>query len=410
MSLLQKEVALCKQEGIDLTTPIPKPKRDAGPLLRQLFQSLQFRPDSPDPSAWFMARNAGKLTVEALERDRKTLALLAKVGECDGSTYLPDSPRYSYATTDLAKPVSRLMALCMVKAEWESRKGKPVDAVHTLGEITKTLNLIYPQDRFAMLFKRAAASDSVGFFLHKLIQRHGTDPQVRQECRSVLAHLLPSINLQEVAKQEAIWGWNVVQTGGYQEEQYYDEAEGENPIATKPRLNRDLIWNLRAEGTRAALLTGYLRYYRSLVKNYPKDPEDFAEMTKPSPASPSASGRMDLVYGLGRGYDGWQYSEIVPVLEHRRLLQIEIAMLDRYAQAPSWPVKIPRDLGISVFDPFNHLLLHYKPSPNGFMLYSVGPNGRDEGGLEQTNMLVNRTDGDIVVRFPFPSTAVRKAP
>ena len=45
----------------------------------------------------------------------------------------------------------------------------------------------------------------------------------------------------------------------------------------------------------------------------------------------------------------------------------------------------------------------YRLQPNGYMLYSVGPNGRDDGGLrhEDRTAVVNEVSDDLVVQIPI---------
>jgi hypothetical protein len=57
--------------------------------------------------------------------------------------------------------------------------------------------------------------------------------------------------------------------------------------------------------------------------------------------------------------------------------------------APKYLPAIPDDL-------FSGKPLVYKPSDHGYLLYSVGPNGKDDGGRDTPD------SDDLVVRMPVP--------
>jgi hypothetical protein len=64
--------------------------------------------------------------------------------------------------------------------------------------------------------------------------------------------------------------------------------------------------------------------------------------------------------------------------------------------APKYLPQVPADL-------FTGGPLAYRPQPNGYVLYSFGPNGRDDGGLrhEDRTAGVNEVSDDLVVRIPI---------
>jgi hypothetical protein len=64
--------------------------------------------------------------------------------------------------------------------------------------------------------------------------------------------------------------------------------------------------------------------------------------------------------------------------------------------APKYLPQVPADL-------FTGGPLAYRPQPNGYLLYSFGPNGRDDGGLrhEDRTKGVNEVSDDVVVRIPI---------
>ena len=59
---------------------------------------------------------------------------------------------------------------------------------------------------------------------------------------------------------------------------------------------------------------------------------------------------------------------------------------------PKYAAEIPTDV-------FTGSDLHYKPSGDGYLLYSVGPNAKDDGGKETGNDKEGKGWDDIVVRI-----------
>ena len=51
-----------------------------------------------------------------------------------------------------------------------------------------------------------------------------------------------------------------------------------------------------------------------------------------------------------------------------------------------------------MFNPFSGKPLHYKLDSAGPVIYSVGPNGKDEGGMPRAPV----SEGDLVWRYRLP--------
>jgi hypothetical protein len=73
---------------------------------------------------------------------------------------------------------------------------------------------------------------------------------------------------------------------------------------------------------------------------------------------------------------------------------------DRYPKelaelSPNYLAEVPQDI-------FSGKPLIYRPTKDGYLLYSVGPNGQDDGGRSYDDEGEPRGD-DIVVRMPLPA-------
>lgn len=75
-------------------------------------------------------------------------------------------------------------------------------------------------------------------------------------------------------------------------------------------------------------------------------------------------------------------SSLVRDLSMRRMLLILVACLRHYNEHDTWPESIP-NLGDTSIDPFSGKPFKMITSAHSLRLYSVGPNGRDDGGISQ---------------------------
>jgi hypothetical protein len=104
-----------------------------------------------------------------------------------------------------------------------------------------------------------------------------------------------------------------------------------------------------------------------------------------------------IVSAIGRVKE--RYWEVIAQM---RITRAGLALLqDKKAQG-AFPQAIeslkPKDLN----DPFSNGPLLYRPNPSGFILYSVGPDQKDNGGSPRGKK--QKTDWDIVWQFPGEST------
>ncbi len=63
---------------------------------------------------------------------------------------------------------------------------------------------------------------------------------------------------------------------------------------------------------------------------------------------------------------------------------------------PKYVAEVPKDI-------FDDADLHYRRDSGGYLLYSVGPNGKDDGGRGRDDCKNNEGWDDLVVRMPAPA-------
>lgn len=89
--------------------------------------------------------------------------------------------------------------------------------------------------------------------------------------------------------------------------------------------------------------------------------------------------------------------------QHRLNVQIAVALAAYRLDKARYPAKlddlVPNCLATVPLDVFTGKPLTYRPNETGYLLYSVGPNGRDETGRGIKDQW---TGDDIIVRMPLP--------
>lgn len=75
-----------------------------------------------------------------------------------------------------------------------------------------------------------------------------------------------------------------------------------------------------------------------------------------------------------------------------RITRIALQLQQHQRQSSSYPKCMTEMTGLNTTDPFTEKSLIYKPTETGFILYSVGSNWKDDGGL----VAEKKEDGDIV--------------
>lgn len=85
------------------------------------------------------------------------------------------------------------------------------------------------------------------------------------------------------------------------------------------------------------------------------------------------------------------------------LARAQIDLLQHKLRTGRFPAKLS-DLQAAPKDPFSGKMLVYRPTKSGFKLYSVGPDGIDDGGTRTRQP--NTGNSDLVVEHPFDDSRV----
>jgi hypothetical protein len=205
------------------------------------------------------------------------------------------------------------------------------------------------------------------------------DPRVLKLSRDVLAALGPATDLHRVISGEIVLAHRLNDVlGDRGAERFFRD------VGIKEDQANDLnMRGLRFEPVRLANEVTMLRYWRVYDEKMPKDPEDIAAVeaaqTAATAAVSSESASSRVMLELVTRLTGDETEPLRVCLAQRRVLASAIAALEQHARTGKFPADIAGD-GRASRDPFGRGLLRYLPTKTGFLLYSVGPNHRDDGG------------------------------
>jgi hypothetical protein len=147
------------------------------------------------------------------------------------------------------------------------------------------------------------------------------------------------------------------------------------------------------------MITFWRRIFQALVSeqvDYAKTKAamEAVEDTFIEPQNPAAP----LTYMLSAHVQA--YTSRTEVEAFRRILRTASAILNSWSTTRKFP-KVAPDLGLSSADPFSLKPLIYKRTAAGFILYSVGKDGQDDGG-QHRNPKDSEMPFDIVFEYPRP--------
>jgi hypothetical protein len=216
----------------------------------------------------------------------------------------------------------------------------------------------------------------------KLMKAHPEDRTILAGVSHILGGLKPQPNLERALEWEFVYAVAVTRAR---------EPRTENESISS-RLKRSLYQTPIENHAMAQRIHGYRIY----LEHMPKDPTDYdgiksafeyaAKFTEPdwetreSVTSSSASDDKDSedrnpMRDESEVCDNWTWN-----LTKRRMIRDECRLLQIRLAKGQLPSKLP-DFGQDRIDPFSHRPLVYRLKGDGFILYSWGPNRRDDGGV-----------------------------
>ncbi len=165
------------------------------------------------------------------------------------------------------------------------------------------------------------------------------------------------------------------------------------------RLNlpsSDLEWKhlMTPKSPAAAALSSYLEAWESNAN------KPFSKLTPP--AQPAAFFTLQADDTLSSSSIGQHFIRYYYVQARSRLMLTALLLAARKGETGRYPVSLAELRTSQTFDPFSGQPFVYSPTASGYKLYSVGPNGKDDGGKPYHEGKMNpRNAGDLLLTPSF---------
>ena len=170
-----------------------------------------------------------------------------------------------------------------------------------------------------------------------------------------------------------------------------------NRRAFLPALqDRDLV----TRAYQARVLGRWIPFFRAVEAAHGDHKQITAAAVTLGSAISKGSHRMDLAEEQMNTLDGYIDGTLKSDLTRHRLLRQMLDVLDFRARIGRMPKGL-REAGTVQFDPFDGMPMRYTPQGSGFVIYSVGQNGVDEGGTSSQRGY----QGDVL--FQVSDTALK---
>ncbi|MEI7576899.1 MAG: hypothetical protein WCK51_08400 [Armatimonadota bacterium] len=289
-----------------------------------------------------------------------------------------------------AKRLARVMAL---QAVAEARKGnvsfvkKRLRTLYTMSDTHRTRSHMIP---YLCGIAIRAIADSVA--LHSVVASNG-DPQMVEEMRAVLAEPRSKVDLLKPLGGDYYFGLALMRNIKSSRGAGTTEEEEQMPAWTKNPRRSGNPTNTIMKGSLAAFTRHMIEYRRIIRTNY--DAKNLGqklnayEESIPSTAANLMTSIILPVYG--QGIDANRKSDIRPQIAR------EAINLYRWCKANGRVPKAAAEAGISYTDPYSGKSLGIAMRTDKLYLYSVGVNGKDEGGPRSTG----RDSDDFGFWFEF---------
>jgi hypothetical protein len=226
--------------------------------------------------------------------------------------------------------------------------------------------------------------------LQRLLQDHPEDPELHRIGREILVALGPMPSMRYA------FGGDLVQYRLGVQQSSPKQLEELRMSGVKLELPAGSGSLLRFPAVRRANEATMIRFWREMAERVPDDPEDIRGLRTAMGEVESRykdPSRLDHAFIIALGL----FRRNIPTsmgtaLARRRVLEGTLNALEARTKTGAYPK------AIGVADPFGTEMV-YKPSTNGFQLYSVGPDGQDNGGKARVK---DEPVYDIGVRMTHP--------
>lgn len=228
-----------------------------------------------------------------------------------------------------------------------------------------------------------------------VLEPRRADPAVIRSARETLEAFMPPPDLRRAMGGEIVLGRSTIQVLKSMRDLQADLG------GTEPSAGRSIVDQLpRLSLFRRGFEGKFVAAYRGLLDRWPQNPldvrahhENFARLDRAALEDQSFSGALNQVMFpvLTNAADAY-----VRDVAARRVARACVWVLEKTASEGAPPASLPEDE--SFRDPFDGRSLRYRREARGFVIYSIGPDLKDDGGAPRWKRIDGRFDE--VMAFP----------
>ena len=354
---------------VDLVRQVP-PADNAAPLYRQaivLADSLKL------PSSDF--REARKFNYDLLARYvaamKPVYALLDQAAERPDCDFAPDWKQGWRLKFDESYAVAHFSRDYYYRAILERHQGRwqaALLSVKTGLRVARHLNTPSPNDFFSQI----SCERNFLVELQRDLIAFGGEAEFRIELRSLLAAWPKPPSFRRSFPVQLLR-----LDAGCRDIRAFDEDQGDDI-----RADSTIKYLWRFESLRMATLAQCLNDYADIWEQTEKEPDNWrllrdimAKKSKEQDAQISIVSALRVA--IGERWDTYAAHSVGRLDAHRRLTQVGLDLFEAKAKTGAFPPTLPPSASS---DPFGTGAFVYRRSGPTFVLYSVGPNGIDDGG------------------------------
>lgn len=168
--------------------------------------------------------------------------------------------------------------------------------------------------------------------------------------------------------------------------------------AIKKRKKEDIEYLPFADAFKDMGRADVVRIFTHTVQQLPEDPNDVEGARKALIQMDAEGGDAPIYGGYATGYRAMEFL-VRDVIARERLQKVALALLGPIGEGETF-TGLPESLGESRIDPHSGQSFRLKDTPAALVVYSVGKDGYDDGGLESPPTRMGIQTRDIIFAIP----------
>jgi hypothetical protein len=404
---LPAELAAAKREGLPLEPadlrrkpPVPD-SRNAAPYLREMArecEATRARSSAETGDVGAAMRRPGRSAADRqaardlLERESRMIELAEKVAakpDCDMDKPYEQGPELMFPEFVAARQAARLLA---IRAILSSDSGRLQSAFRDIGAGLRLARHAGREPVVIAMLVQIAIEAIMGAALEQVVLDHIGEPRVIRLAEGTLAAQGPLPSIEHAFRGEVVMGRRGGDLG---------QLTGSQPSAdVQRRTSSQSGRNAFCNASEARVVSFWRRSFASL-REHRGDPAAQADAQQAALGEIEANSRKPsylLVNILAPALT--RLSDKVLHMQAQRHLRATLLRIVSYRNRTG---AFPRDLaqlgGNVALDPFSGKPLVYRRSERGFVLYSIGMDRKDDGGMA-VKPGPDKPVPDIVVQYP----------